>query len=349
MLTKKQIKEIREHLEKAQNPLFFFDNDQDGLCSFLLLQKYLGRGKGVAVKTFPDLSADYFRKVQELNADYIFILDKPVVSQAFFDEAEKVNIPVVWIDHHDIDKKTIPGFVNYYNPLFNKKKSNEPVTALCYQITKREADLWIAVVGCISDRYVPSFYKKFVKKYPTMAIKSKNAADVFYKSEIGKVTKILGFGLKDSISNVVSMIKFLITARGPEDVLEESPKNYTLIKKFNEVDAKYKKIIEKAVSIGEQSKKLLFFYYGGDLSISSDLSNELSYIFPDKIVCVVYKKGAKANISMRGKKCRDLFVKAIKGFEGARGGGHEMAVGGQINTEDVENFRKKLEKIIIKK
>jgi single-stranded DNA-specific DHH superfamily exonuclease len=39
MLNDKQIDEIREHLEKAQNPLFFFDNDDDGLCSFLLLQR----------------------------------------------------------------------------------------------------------------------------------------------------------------------------------------------------------------------------------------------------------------------------------------------------------------------
>ena len=31
MLTEKQLKEIREHLEKAQNPVFFFDNDADGL------------------------------------------------------------------------------------------------------------------------------------------------------------------------------------------------------------------------------------------------------------------------------------------------------------------------------
>ena len=49
MLSEKQVKEIREHLEKAQNPLFFFDNDQDGLCSFLLLQRYIGRGKGIAI------------------------------------------------------------------------------------------------------------------------------------------------------------------------------------------------------------------------------------------------------------------------------------------------------------
>ena len=30
MLTKKQVGEIKEHLDKAQNPLFFFDNDLDG-------------------------------------------------------------------------------------------------------------------------------------------------------------------------------------------------------------------------------------------------------------------------------------------------------------------------------
>jgi single-stranded DNA-specific DHH superfamily exonuclease len=79
MLTKKQIKEIREHLEKAQNPVFFFDNDNDGLCSFLILRRFLGRGKGVAVKSFPDMNAEYFRRVNEFNSDYIFIDRKSVV------------------------------------------------------------------------------------------------------------------------------------------------------------------------------------------------------------------------------------------------------------------------------
>jgi single-stranded DNA-specific DHH superfamily exonuclease len=73
MLNKESKKEIREHLEKAQNPVFFFDNDQDGLCSFLLLQRFIGRGNGIAVKSFPEMTVDYFRRVLELNADYIFI------------------------------------------------------------------------------------------------------------------------------------------------------------------------------------------------------------------------------------------------------------------------------------
>ncbi|MEK6841670.1 MAG: DHH family phosphoesterase [Nanoarchaeota archaeon] len=350
MLTKKQVTEIKEHLNKAQNPVFFFDNDQDGLCSFLLLQRYIERGKGVAIKSFPDLSAEYFRKVHELSADYIFILDKPVVSDEFFAEAEKTNIPVVWIDHHAAEKEKIPDFVSYYNPTQNKKKTDEPVTALCYQVTNKKEDLWLALVGCISDRYVPKFYAKFEKKYPDLALKStaksKTAADIFYKSQIGKITKILGFGLKDSITNVVGMIKFLMKVKNPDEVLEDNTKTRAMHHRFEQVESKYQSALKKAISIGKDSEKILFFQYGGDLSMSSDLSNELMYNFPEKIIIVVYMKGAKANISVRGKKAKLFFLKAIEDIDGAMGGGHEVAVGGQMKIEDVEKFKENMEKVV---
>ena len=40
MLTDAQIQEIRGFLEKAENPLFLFDDDPDGLTSYLLLKKH---------------------------------------------------------------------------------------------------------------------------------------------------------------------------------------------------------------------------------------------------------------------------------------------------------------------
>lgn len=346
MLTKKQVKEIKEHLNKAQNPIFFFDNDQDGLCSFLLLQRYLGRGKGVPIKSFPGLNKDYFRKVNELKADYIFILDKAVVLEEFFKEAEKINIPVVWIDHHIVDKETIPSFVNYYNPLLNKSKSEEPVTALCYQITNKKNDSWIVVVGCIFDKFVPKFYSEFEKKYPDLSIKSRKPLDIYYKSQIGKIARIFGFGLKDRTTNVINMMRFLMKVKTPYEVLEESSKNYTMHHRFKQVESKYQNLLEKAVSTGKKQGKMLFFQYGGDLSISGDLANELSYFFPDKTIVVVYLKGVKANISIRGKKSRDILLEAIKDLKEVSGGGHEDAVGGQIRIEDLEKFRENLEKQI---
>ncbi len=344
MLTQKQVKEIKEHLDKAQNPLFFFDNDTDGLCSFLLLQRYIGRGKGIPVKSFPDLSGDYFRKVEELKADYIFILDKPVVSKEFFEKAEQVNIPTVYIDHHDIDKDKIPKFVDYYNPFFNENKSNEPVTALCYQINDRKNDLWIAVIGCIADKFIPDFYYNFKESYPDLAINSEDAFEILYNSGIGKIVAILNFALKDRTSNVINMLKFLTKINTPYEILEENIKNHSMHLRFKQVNSKYQKLLKNAIS--NVKNNFLFFKFGGDLSIAGELSNELSYKFPNKVIAVVYVKGAKANISVRGKKIREKVLEVLIGFEDATGGGHEDAVGAKIRVKDVEEFRGKLGEIV---
>ena len=64
MITQEQILEFRKLLDSSERYLFFFDDDPDGLCSYLLLRKYLGRGKGVVVKSNPTLSTEYLRKVR---------------------------------------------------------------------------------------------------------------------------------------------------------------------------------------------------------------------------------------------------------------------------------------------
>jgi single-stranded DNA-specific DHH superfamily exonuclease len=114
MLTETQLKEIREHLENAKNPIFFFDNDPDGLCSFLILQRFIGRGKGISLRGHSNVSKSFFKRVQELNADYIFVLDRAVFEDGFLELANEANIPVVGIDHHDIPK---PNIKYYYKSL----------------------------------------------------------------------------------------------------------------------------------------------------------------------------------------------------------------------------------------
>ncbi|MBR9701902.1 DHH family phosphoesterase [Candidatus Pacearchaeota archaeon] len=340
MLTQKQIDEIKEHLEKAQNPVFFFDNDPDGLCSFLLLQRYIERGKGVVIKSAPNLTVDYFRKVNELNADYVFILDKPEVSEEFFEECHKINIPVVWIDHHETTTK-VPKFANYYNPLLNDGGSYIPTSFLCYQVTGKKEDMWIAVIGCISDWHVPDFYSDFEKKYPDLGIESKKMPEIYYESQLGKIAQLMNAGLKDRTTNVIRMLKFLMKVKTPYGVLEESKNNRLMHKRFNYIDGKQRKLIEKAKKVVDDGR-VLFFEYGGELSISTDLANELKYLYPDKIIVVAYDTGVKVNISLRGKNVREKLLKVIEGFENATGGGHEEAVGAKIKSEDLGLFRERL-------
>lgn len=344
MLKEKDIIEIREHLEKAQNPLFFFDNDNDGLVSFLLLRRFLGRGRGVAIKSFPDLNISYYRKVFELNPDYVFILDKPVVSPEFIERLQKNNIPIVWIDHHQVDKPNYEG-VYYYNPV-HYNGTNEPVSYICYKITQNKEDMWLAVIGNISDCYLPDFYNEFYLKYPELGKENpKTAFNLLYNSEIGKIARILDFSLKDSTTNVVSMIRFMIKVKGPMDILEENLKTHQILKRHDEINTKYQLLMKKARE--NLGNKLIYFQYGGNLSLSGNLSNQLIYEFPNMYIVVVFIKGDVANISLRGPgDIRELTLKAISDIPGASGGGHKGATGAKMSVSYLPKFKENIEQLI---
>ena len=338
------INEIKEHLEKAQNPLFYYDNDCDGLCSFLLLKRYSNRGKGVAIRSFPELSAKYAKKARELNVDYVFVLDKPIISKEFIEEISSLNIPLVWIDHHSAQTEDFSKiFANFfiYNPIKNQEEySEEPVTSLAYKITKRKEDLWLAIIGCIADHYLPSFAEEFSANYPEFWGNVKEPFDAYYKTEIGRIAQALNFGLKDSTSNIVRLQNFLLSCSGPQQIFLETTTNYPFRKRYNEIRKKYDSLLNKAKNA--LSDNIIFFIYSGDLSISSDLANELCYLYPKKYVAVVYKKEGISNISLRGKQVKKLLENILKKIENMSGGGHEDAVGARIKTEDLKLFQELL-------
>jgi len=343
MLTTKQIQEIREHLENAKNPVFFFDNDVDGLCGFLLLQKFIGRGRGIPIKSYPGLEKSYFKRVQELGADYVFVLDKPVIDSGFIELVKEANLPLVVIDHHPstLDKEGVEFFYNTYET----SKEIEPTSYLCYKINGKKEEQWLAVLGCIADCYSPDFLESFKKENPEiLAGKNKTAFDIYYNTELGKIARILAFGILDKTSNVVSMIKFLIKTSNIHDLTQENSNTRSFLSRFEYINEKYQKLLKKAEE-SVNKKDLLFFSYSGDMSISQELANELSYRHPKKVIVVLYSSSGKANISIRGARdIRTLFLNSIADIEGSTGGGHEHSCGGKIPSDSIAKFRDNLER-----
>jgi len=343
MLSLSELREIREHLERAQNPLFFFDNDVDGLCSFLLLQRAVGRGKGVAIKSYPDLDANYSRKIEELNPDYVFILDKPRASNSFIEFVLNKNIPIVWIDHHNVQvEKEILEKVYYYNSF----PSSEPVTYICYNIFERKEDRWIAMIGCIGDVFMPDFAKEFAKDYPELFNANIPAFDCLYMTEIGKLVMMLNFALKDTTTNVLNMMKFVGKAKGPYDLLEENSNTRQMHKKYAVLIGIYNKIVKKAEN-SKNNSNLIFLEYSGNISMSSEIANGVYFHNKDKFVVIGYKKEGRVNFSIRGKNAREITQKAIHGIEGATGGGHEVACGARIPSDKFEEFKKRIEELVV--
>ncbi len=349
MLNSKQIEKFRGFLEKTQNPLFLFDNDVDGLTSFLLLARFCGKGKGVAIKSFPDLSVAHVRRLHEFKPDYVFVLDKPLIDKGFRDAAHELGIPIIWLDHHPIPDYSSEEGIFYFNPLQDKDKaSHEPTSYWAYRITKNKKDEWISMIGCLADWYIPEFAEEFAEKYPDLFSMTKSPAKALYETEIGVLVKMLSFALKDRTTTVVKMLKNLLTIKNPHELFDITIKTASIHKRYKQINRKYEKILNKARGIARvsSSRKILFFQYGGELSLSSELSNELSYFFPDRIIVVAYIKGIKANVSIRGKiNVRDLVAKALEGIE-STSGGHEKAAGASLNVEDLPKFRDKLLKLL---
>jgi hypothetical protein len=205
------------------------------------------------------------------------------------------------------------------------------------------------MIGCISDCYMPDFYEEFHKKYLEMSKKNpKGPFDLLYDSEIGRISRILDFSLKDTTTNVVKMIKYMMKIKEPVDILEENAGTKQIQKRYSEINSKYQQLMEKARS--QEGEKIIYFQYGGSLSLSANLANQLSYEFPEKIIIVVYLRGDVANLSLRGPgDIRKLTLDAIQGIEGATGGGHEGATGAKMCVSDLPRFKEDVEKMLDQK
>src|SRR3989344_2603110 len=339
MIPKSKLLEIKNFLEKSENPLFFFDDDTDGLCSYLLLKKHIDRGKGIITKTTPNLTVDFLPKVEYNRPDFIFILDKPLVDQELID---RINVPVIWLDHHGpYERKG----VKYYNPRLQRKSDGRPTSYWCYKVVNE--NLWIAMVGCIGDYFLPEFTKEFSKKYPGL-IKKINLDKIKFDSELGKLVKTVSFILKGKISEVNEFIDLIYNVESPDEILNQTTNRGKLIyQKYEKINKIYSRFLEEALKIKTKEKLFLYFNNTTSITFNEELANELIYKFPRKVVIVGREKENMMRLSLRSRKIvlPPILEKALKGLDGF-GGGHEHACGAKVSKEDFPEFIERIKKFI---
>ena len=335
MIKSKEIENIRDFLEKSQNPIFLFDNDVDGLCSFLIFRRALDRGRGVPIKSFPKLTNQYVRKIEEFGSDAVVILDKAEVSSEFIDSVEAMGIPIMWIDHHLSESASeLKSKVEFYSTY----PEGEPTTFISQNIFGKQEDNWLALVGCIGDVYKPSFAEDVEKQFPELYNSNLSAFEALHSTEIGKIVRMLNFGMMDTTTNVINLVKYMFNIRSPYDLLEETPRTRQLHKRYSELNEIYERQVKKALEEMDEKKKTLLFSYSGHVSMSSEIANKLYFLYPEKIIIVAFKKPEKINVSIRGAGALDLTHKIVDKIEGAMGGGHEEATGAMIPVDKWEEF-----------
>jgi single-stranded DNA-specific DHH superfamily exonuclease len=332
MLTEKQFSQIKEELDNCQNPLFFHDDDADGLCSFLLLYRYKREGNELIVKARPVLDEKFIRIAQDHNPDKIFVLDVPMIKQEF---ADGCSVPIIWIDHHeptDIEK------VKSFNPR-KDGDDNISTSSLCYNVVKQ--DSWIAGLGTIADWQIPTFISELARDYPGIFDeKLTRPEDALFSEKVGKLVKIIAFNLKGNMKDIKKAIGYLITIKGPKEILDnETEAARYLNKRYDKVNRIYENLKIEALKGQNDGLYLVHLYPTDELSLTKELSNELLYLVPDKIVLLGREKNGEIKASLRSSKhnIRDALQRALVGLQGY-GGGHEHACGLNIKKEDFDKF-----------
>ncbi len=343
-LTEEQYSQIRKELDECQKPFFFFDDDQDGLCSFLLLYRYKKEGKGHIVKTTPRLNAQFALKAVEYGADKVFVLDLAVLEDDFIDN---IHVPIIWVDHHGPFKK---HKVKYYNPKVENAHDNFPTSYLCYRTVRQ--DLWLGAVGCVSDWFIPEFLKEFEEQYPNLIGKEyKEPGDILYgDTKLGLLSRILSFNLKGQSTEVMKSIRTMIKIDSPYEILEQTtPRGKFIFKRYEVVNRGFEPLLKRAFDLAEKTEGnfILFPYEEDKTSFTSDISNELTYKYPNKVVLVCRERNEEMKGSLRSgmHNLPPIVEKCLVGIHG-QGGGHEHACGLNIHKHNFDEFIERLKKEI---
>lgn len=333
MLTKKEIEKLREEISNCSNPLILFDDDPDGLCSFLLFFKFIGHGKGMPLKISSEVGPEWTRKVDEHKPDKVFVLDKPLVSQEFLDA---VDVPVIWVDHHSPVKRRK---VEYFNPRVNDKDTNYPTSYLCYAATQK--DLWISMVGCTADWVVHPDIKQVKKEYPDLLGKNiKDPEALLFDSKFGTLAKMCSFLLKGKMPEVKKGVQLMTTIQTPYELLnQETEAAQYIYKRYQEINKEYEDLREAAEKQKSKDPILLYIYSHDKMSLSQDLSNELLYKHPEKIILIGRERNGEVRLSLRARDriLPPMLEKALHNIQG-HGGGHEHACGASVKKEDFDRF-----------
>ncbi|MGM5483156.1 MAG: DHHA1 domain-containing protein [Nanobdellota archaeon] len=339
-LKDKEYKELKEELDMCQNPLYFFHDDPDGLCSFLLFYKYKREGNGVVIKSTPLIDLKYLKKVEEYNPDKIFVLDIADVSQEFIDS---VNVPIIWFDHHGPYQRRN---IKYFNPRLHNKDNNPPVSYMAYFVV--EENKWISLAGMVADWYLPkkTMRNKLSQEFPDLLpMHVDDPAEALFNTRLGKLCKILSFILKGTYRDAMKYVKILTRINSPEEILNCETKQAEFVyKKYEKINAMYESLLEDAKKKVTDNLFLEFYYSEDTTSFTGDIANELLYLYPEKIILIAREKSGEMKCSLRAAKydLPSMIDQSISGLEGAYGGGHKNASGAVIKKDDFDFFLKKM-------
>lgn len=325
---------VRSLIRNAKNPIIFFDDDADGIASFLLTQRVLGNTLYAPVKKRENIGEVLAKLADDLGADLTIMLDVAQIDDGFFSQPREI----VWIDHHEPIERTD---VVHYNP----KRDGEdapPTSVLVYELLGGPE--WIAAVGSVADYHVPPFIENVREQYPQLVPSFERVEDLIFSSPLGELSRLFEACVKGTVRDARSKLDMLRRITSPEELLEGTslPGEHIRAAYLSDRE-RYDRFLAEALEQVTDEKLFVYRYAHGGRTFTAELGNELAYRMPERIIIVASEYAGAYRLSMRSQTIElpQLLERALIGIDGG-GGGHPHACGAHVATEDFERFLENL-------
>ncbi|MFT4310317.1 MAG: DHH family phosphoesterase [Candidatus Woesearchaeota archaeon] len=319
----------------------FFDDDVDGLCSYLQWFHFYKQVKGVMLKHSPTLNISYLRYV--VNCQQVCVFDKPGIDPEF---VAQCPVPIVWIDHHPPNQRF--DTVETINPVLTGT-TPYPTSYWVYLKTDKQY-AWLACLGIISDwQWEQEVCAVMQEQYPSL-MTQQSAPALLFDAPLGTCVQIMLFNLKGKHEEVKKSLRCLEKIQSPLELLEQSSAPAVfLYKRYKSMKKQYDVLWQQAQCCVSDDPVMLFMYTQANTSFTAWLSNELVYRNPQKLVIIARLSNGEYKCSLRALHVdvRRMLQTALENVQGY-GGGHEHACGACVAEHDFERFVGSLRETFIK-
>jgi single-stranded DNA-specific DHH superfamily exonuclease len=329
--------------------IIVFNNDADGVCSCVLIEKYLETKKCkpfIISQPMPP-EDNLIRKIQTTVPTKIIFLDMAIDQDAQFMKKIGNLCDILIIDHHQVTKDLNSGRITHFNPRIDKPSVYQSATYLTYKLVSELMDssdlLWLASVGMIADYNLDDsqdIVKKIREKYNIENEK-------LYDSHFGRLADMISAAKATQKLSMEQLVELFLNISDPHNF--DNVKNADrLLAAFRDVENELVKIKSELESTTEKKGNIIYYKFSSPYNLRSSVSTMLSEKHRNKIVVVYEKVGSWIDVSARnqGKQFNvgHMLKKAAEGLK-ASGGGHEAAAGAKVPEKNWNEFRERLEEM----
>ncbi|MBI4170090.1 MAG: DHH family phosphoesterase [Candidatus Aenigmarchaeota archaeon] len=343
--------EFMKNITEKDDIVIIFNNDGDGICSCVLIQKYLERRgckKPFIISQPMPPEGNLIRKIQTTLPTKIIFLDMAIDQEQGFMKKLGNICDMLIIDHHQVTTDMNGKNIVHMNPRLKNPKIYQSTTYLAYKIVSQLGDfsdsLWVASVGMISDYNLDDSQDVVNLIREKYGIKNEK----MYESHLGRLADMISAAKATKMLSMEQLVELFMSIKDPYN-FQDVRNADKLLAAYQEVENEIVKIKSEFESRVEKIGDVIFYRFASKYNLRSPASTMLSERYRNKIVVVYEKVNSWIDVSSRNQSKKYnmgmLLKRAAEGLKGSAGG-HEAAAGAKVPEKNWEAFKQRLLELV---